>query len=139
VVTSGRSLGTNLSGIAQWSTQDPFIDYFKAARPWVTQKTDVWDTEEQARLDVDPNGWVKSLPGATSTAQFRQVGTLVVPAGEAARPGKYVVVYDGVGEITYGLGGAKSTASPPLGGMWCNWLTSMALPPPRVALTSSPF
>jgi Ca2+-binding RTX toxin-like protein len=107
---SGRSLGTNLAGIAQWSTQDPFLDYFKSARSWIPQKPNVWDTQEQALLDLDGNGWLRSLPGPNSTAQFTQVGTIVLPFGEATRPGRYIIQYDGVGSISYALGGAKITA-----------------------------
>jgi Ca2+-binding RTX toxin-like protein len=107
VVAAGRSLGTNLARIAQWSTQDPFIDYFKSARTWIPQEQGVWDTGESALLDLDANGWVRSLPAAGSQAKFDFVSTLVLPYGVAARPGRYVVLYDGEGTINYGFGGRK--------------------------------
>jgi hypothetical protein len=106
-VANAGLIGTNLAGIYQWSTQAPYLDYFKSARPWLTQVGDTWDTGEQALLDLDRNGWVRSLPTGGSQAQFRQVGTLVSPAGTAARPGRYFVLYDGEGVINYGLGGVK--------------------------------
>jgi Ca2+-binding RTX toxin-like protein len=110
VAISGRSLGTNLAGIAQWSTQDPFLDYFKSARLWIPQKFDVWDTQEQALLNLDQNGWLRSFPNPGSSAQFTQVSTVFLPFGEAARPGRYIIQYDGVGNISYGLGGVKLAA-----------------------------
>jgi Ca2+-binding RTX toxin-like protein len=107
--TVGRSLGTNLGGIAQWSTQSPFIDQFKSARSWITQANGVWDTQEQGRLDLDANGWVRSLPSQGSGVTYDRVTTMVVPFGEAARSGRYVVMYDGQGEINYVLGSTKIT------------------------------
>jgi Ca2+-binding RTX toxin-like protein len=113
VAAAGRSLGTNLTGIAQWSTQSPFIDHFKSARTWIPQELNVWDTGESALLDLDANGWLRSLPAAGSQAKFDFVGTLVLPYGVAARPGRYVVLYEGEGTITYGLGGRKLVESTP--------------------------
>jgi Ca2+-binding RTX toxin-like protein len=114
VTTTGRSLGTNLAGVAQYSSQDPFINYFSVARTWLTQDnaslTNSWDTGEQALLDTDENGWVRSLPTSGSRPAFRQAGTLILPYGEAARQGKYVVIYDGEGTLEFGLGGQKVDA-----------------------------
>jgi hypothetical protein len=106
-VANAGLIGTNLAGIYQWSTQAPYLDYFKSARPWLTQVGDTWDTGEQALLNLDAQGWVRSLPTNGSQAQFRQVATLVSPAGTAARPGRYFVLYEGEGTIKYGLGGVK--------------------------------
>jgi Ca2+-binding RTX toxin-like protein len=110
-----RSLGTNLAGITQWSTQSPFIDHFKSARSWIPQTSDIWDTQEGSRLDLDANGWVRSLPAAGSGVTYDRVSTMVLPFGEATRPGRYVVMYDGQGEISYGLGGMKVTTESALG------------------------
>jgi Ca2+-binding RTX toxin-like protein len=107
---AGRSLGTNLAGIAQWSTQSPFIDHFKSARSWLTQADGIWDTQESAQLNLDANGWVRSLPAQGSGATYDRVTTVVIPFGEAARPGRYVIMYDGEGDISYGLGGHKVEA-----------------------------
>jgi hypothetical protein len=106
-VANASLIGTNLAQIVQWSTQAPYLDYFKSARPWLTQASSIWDTGEQALLDLDANGWVRSLPTNGSQAKFRQVGTLVTHEGTAARPGRYFVLYDGEGTINYRLGGVK--------------------------------
>ncbi|NEO60918.1 MAG: cellulose-binding protein, partial [Moorea sp. SIO4G2] len=51
------NLGTNLNGIADWSTELPFLDAFKSSRPWITQCVSgetgcsgSWDTEEYDKL-----------------------------------------------------------------------------------------
>ncbi|MGR4052064.1 hypothetical protein, partial [Kosakonia cowanii] len=33
----GLAIGTNLYGIADWSTEVPFLDLFKSARAWIPQ------------------------------------------------------------------------------------------------------
>jgi hypothetical protein len=65
-------IGTNLAGIADWSTQYPFTDYLKNSRSWITRGTTVWDTEENSKLNLDSDSWVKSLSGGsfTSVATF---------------------------------------------------------------------
>ncbi len=76
-------LGINLNGLGSASTQFPFIDYFKNARPWFTtcqsQKTSdcrgVWDTKEAEKLDLDEQGWVKSLPKPEDPPRYTQVAT----------------------------------------------------------------
>jgi hypothetical protein len=66
---SRSSLGVGLNGIADYSTQLPFLDAFKSSRKWITQCVSgqpnckgEWDTEEYNLLNLDENGWVKSLP-----------------------------------------------------------------------------
>jgi hypothetical protein len=92
-----------LAGIADWSNQYPFIDFFKSARPWITSTPTIWNTNEFDKLELDRHGWVVALPGddsgANVSSQFTQVTTLVPNAGVFDR---YLVVYDGQGIITYG-------------------------------------
>lgn len=104
------ALGTNLSGIADWSTQLPFIDGFKSSRAWIPQTDGVWDTGESAKLDLDENGWVKSLPN-NGTVKYTSVGTLLFREIDGRyRAGKYVVLYDGEGTIEYELDAKKDEA-----------------------------
>jgi hypothetical protein len=107
------SIGSNLGAWRDWGTEQPFIDLFKTSRSWITQAPGVWDTGEQARLDLDANGWIRSLPAATDTSvQYRTVATLLLNGDDlnGLRPGgDYVVLYDGEGLITYSLGARKNT------------------------------
>lgn len=100
-------LGTNLNGISDWSTQYPFIDYFKNSRDWITHEEKIWDTKERAKLNLDENGWVKSLSGG----EFTTVGTFVPNDNQGRR---FIVFYDGEGTIEYKLGAKKDeTVSQP--------------------------
>lgn len=81
-----RSLGIGLNGIADWSTQIPFINLFKQARPWD------WK-DEQKNLELDANGYVKSIKETIETPIFADKHPLI--------PGRYVVLYEGEGTFDY--------------------------------------
>lgn len=106
-VDTSSNIGTNLGGIADWSTQYPFTDFFKSARQWVTNGKGVWDTKEADKLDLDENGWIKSFPDGAEGAQFDQVTTIVPNAPKFDR---YVVLYDGEGTLNYWGNGVKKVA-----------------------------
>jgi hypothetical protein len=107
-------IGTNLSDWKDWSTEQPFINLFKTSRAWITQAPGVWDTGEEAKLDLDADGWVRSLPEAKDANQhYRSVATLLLVGeglGAARTGGDYVVSYEGEGRLDYGLGAKKITA-----------------------------
>ncbi|GAB4384631.1 MAG: hypothetical protein Kow00121_48400 [Elainellaceae cyanobacterium] len=112
------ALGTNLAGIADWSTEMPFIDGFKSARRWITQCQEgdpncsgEWDTGEFDQLDLDEFGWVKSLPAPEDEPEYTRVGTLMFNGFEGQYPkGQYVVLYEGEGQLEYGFDAQKDEA-----------------------------
>lgn len=83
---NNRSLGIGLNGIADWSTQMPFINLFKQARPWN------WKAE-QKNLELDANGYVKSVKQTIETPLLAGKHPLI--------PGRYVVLYEGEGTFDY--------------------------------------
>jgi hypothetical protein len=117
------SIGTNLYGVADWSTQVPFIDAFKSSRPWFTgcnsgdpgcDPGGEWDTQEAKLLDLDANGWIKSLPSPAAPPKFTRVGTVLYPGIPGRYPtGRYVVLYDGEGKISYDFVTKDEQASRP--------------------------
>ncbi|MBE9125275.1 cellulose-binding protein [Coleofasciculus sp. LEGE 07081] len=114
--TNPIQIGTNLAGIADWSTQFPFLDAFKSSRPWITQGNGVWNTKEYDELNLDENDWIKSLPSAENpSADYTYVGTLLFRDTGGNYPGgNYVVLYDGEGTLEYGFDGKiDQTASAP--------------------------
>lgn len=110
---SSISIGTNLDGIVYWSPQKPFIDLFKSSGAWVTQTKEVWNTRESNLLDLDENGWVRSLPEAEDNTQFTSVSTLLsrLPNGNY-KGGEYVVLYEGEGKINYGFDAQLISSTP---------------------------
>ncbi|MFD0672403.1 sugar-binding protein [Cohnella sp. GCM10027633] len=91
-------LGMNLSGVADWGTQQPFKDVFKSARGWNNDAAD-------PGLDLDENGWVKSL-GAGQTAYA------LLLVGDFYEEADYVVLYDGEGELSFEWGGQVVSEEP---------------------------
>ena len=115
---TGLAVGTNLNGIADWSTEVPFLDLFKSARAWIPQCgygepgcTGSWDTGEFAKLDLDQNGWVKSLPKPEDAPEYTRVRTIMLGSGGKYPQGQYVVLYDGEGAIEYVYDARKNEAA----------------------------
>jgi hypothetical protein len=113
------SVGTNLNGVADWSTQLPFIDAFKSARGWFTQCQagepgckGNWSTEESDKIDLDASGWVKSLPAPADPPEYTRVSTLLLRDlnGQYAG-GKYIVLYRGEGTLQYNFDAQKDESA----------------------------
>ena len=120
--TSPIPLGTNLHRLAAWSPQLPFLNAFKSARQWIPQNWGVtknnedkyeyvWDTGEFTQLDLDENGWVKSLPSPEDEPEYSSVGTLLFRNVGSYPGGKYVVLYEGEGSIEYALDAQKDESA----------------------------
>jgi|GEM_PF-527121 len=118
-------LGTNLHRLADWSPQFPFVNAFESARQWIPQDWGVtpkesgkgfkyvWDTGEFQQLDLDAEGWVKSLPTGEDRdeSEYSSVGTLMFRNVGDYPGGKYVVLYEGEGTVEYGLDAVKDEAA----------------------------
>ena len=93
----GPSLGTNLAGVVDWSTQFPFLDLMKMSRSWFTQSEDEWDTGDADQLTLDANGWVADFGGS---GDFNRVSTILFTSGENFLPsGRYILDWQGEGEL----------------------------------------
>ena len=115
-------VGINLSMLNSYSPQMPTIDLMKKASTWITQcSTGLgscagftgtargYDTLEEGSLQLDADGWVKSLPATNdATVKYRTVTTKLAEAG-VQQPGVYTVLYDGSGTITYNGKVTKNT------------------------------
>ena len=124
--TSPIPVGTNLHRLADWSPQLPFLNGFKSARRWLTQNINVtknelgeyantWDTREFAKLDLDENGWVKSLPDPKDEPEYTSVGTILYRDLGDYPGGEYVVLYEGEGAIEYNFDAVKDESASTLG------------------------
>ena len=120
--TSPILVGTNLHRLADWSPQLPFLNGFKSARRWLTQDIDVtkngagefvntWNTQEFDRLDLDENGWVKSLPDPEDEPRYTSVGTILYRDLPYYPAGEYVVLYEGEGTIEYDFDAVKDESA----------------------------
>jgi len=115
---SNPSLAMGLNGIADWSTQNPFVDIMKTARPWVGHLPENWggwtaeDLAEGGYLDAA--GWPTSMP-----KELTAIETFILtdqPKESVSIAGIYRLKYEGEGEISIG-GRAQLMRSLP-GEMW---------------------
>ena len=88
------AIGTNLEGIAAWTTQLPFVDVMKSSGNWISGDRGQWD--DGRALDVDADGWVRSLaPGQIARKlMLREIGGRY-PGG------RYRVRYKGEGTLKF--------------------------------------
>ncbi len=102
-VNQDSPLGTNLNGIADWSTELAFVDGFKMSRSWISGSSTQWD--DGRSIDVDERGWVRSLQGdqIARTLLFWELDGRY-PAG------RYHVLYSGGGTLAYWAGATRDDA-----------------------------
>ncbi|WP_312530426.1 hypothetical protein [Paracoccus sp. (in: a-proteobacteria)] len=108
---SNPSIAFGLGGIADWSTQSPFIDVFKTSRPWIGHLPGQWggaDPVEMANA-TDAQGWLLRMPKGVS-----HVSTLILtelPSEMVSAAGRYRLRYQGAGKIE--IKGARVIAERP--------------------------
>ncbi|MCK9685869.1 hypothetical protein [Scleromatobacter humisilvae] len=128
-VTAKSSLGLNLGTLDYYSPSMPTIDLMKKGSAWLTQcnpyvagstcknltgGASAFDTLEEASIDLDADGWPRSLPASDdATHKFRSVATIILSGGWQ-QAGEYIVRYDGAGTLSYNgvatKNASKSTA-----------------------------
>lgn len=94
-------LGMGLNGIADWSTQLPFLDHMKSARPWVGHLNGQWGGFDAAAFEasglLDRNGWPTSMPEGVSA--FETFVLTDMPYETPDISGLYRVRFDGQGKV----------------------------------------
>jgi hypothetical protein len=113
------AMGINLAGVSYYASEQPFINAFQESERWITHSETTWDTSEQQYLRLDANGWPITLTSVNepSGQKFNSVGVLFL-VGMPKTPngvypgGRYVVLYDGQGTLTYGIDATLVSRSP---------------------------
>jgi hypothetical protein len=89
-------VGTNLEALSYWSPQVPFVDVMKSSSEWLSGDANNWGGGPP--LDVDANGWVRSLrPGQV----VRKL--MLREFGDRYPGGRYLVRYKGEGKLHFGF------------------------------------
>jgi hypothetical protein len=112
--SSNPKLGINVGDLGKLTSSIPFTDIFKSSRGWFTSCEFDWgsgraidpgctrktslNTREQDLLQLDGNGWVRSLPAPHEAPVYTSV-TSTWKLSEHFPPGRYVVLYDGQGTL----------------------------------------
>ena len=94
-------VGLNLAPVTDWSSQAPFIDVMKTARPWIVHRAGQWGGAGEAELVaaglLDNHGWPIRQPRELGT-----VGTLIltdIPEEATALAGTYRLAFHGKGIV----------------------------------------
>ena len=93
VAAATQSLGINLAGLHDWSTELPFVDVFKLSRVWVSQQ-DGKPWGKGPPVQIDAQGWITSLaPGTWAESCILNIREGRYPHGI------YTLLYQGEGSI----------------------------------------
>ncbi len=114
-------LGINLNYLSYYDPEQPFLNIFKttsitqsSTAGWSTRDASMNETNEEAYLQLDANGYPSTLAASSadpsSPQRFTQVCAIMLRlrpsnagTGLPYRPGQYVVLYDGSGAIQVGM------------------------------------
>ena len=92
-----RNVMFNLSHAWDWSTQQPFIDMMRLARPWIGHLRGRWGGVGEADLVsggyLDDDGWVLAVPG--HVVKLSALILTDMPAEATSLAGRYHVRWEG--------------------------------------------
>lgn len=95
------SLAFGLTGIADWSTEMPFIDVMKTARPWIGHLPGQWggvsSDDLRAGGFLSPEGWPLAIPAGVESLETLTLTDL--PPDATGVAGRYVVRWEGEGQL----------------------------------------
>ncbi|MFV0416030.1 MAG: hypothetical protein ACK5NG_06645 [Chthoniobacterales bacterium] len=90
----------NLAGIRDYATGYPFKNLMWGARPWLTKNVDrsgPFNTQLADKIPLDKQGYPLEIPFKPEGAEQEQVVFTLLP--NVTEPGRYILLYDGEGEI----------------------------------------
>ena len=93
-------IGMNLSEIVDWKPGFPFLNLMWGARAWLTRNPSwdsPYDTGFAHLIEMDENGYPLEVPFKHPGTALPQHVFTVLP--NTLKAGKYVILYDGVGEF----------------------------------------
>ena len=116
---AANSLGINLAAVSYYSPEQPFLNIVKSGGTssavsntigWYTSTSNIWDTKEEANLQLDSDGYPTSLtasPAPRGGQQFTFVKTALnfnLPSLAPGQrfsypPGKYRLKFQGQGTV----------------------------------------
>jgi hypothetical protein len=99
-------IGTNLSGPSDYGSEWPFVNIMKYGRTWtphnntwVSGGVNAWDSGLLDQIPLDADGYPLSLPVEVPGAEAPQIVRTLWANTDALPVGKYVVLYDGEGDL----------------------------------------
>lgn len=110
------AIGSNMHSLIDFGANWIYVDLFKSSRPWASGNSngDCWDCV--SGLDLDANGWVRSLQTTRAGGHVARAAIITNVTGSTNpstfyQTGRYTVLYDGDGTITYSGGNRNADLS----------------------------
>lgn len=98
---SEPALAMGLNGIADWSSQNPFIDVMKTSRSWTGHLRGRFGGFESDALKeggyVDDEGWPRAVPRGVEALEAFVLTEQ--PAEGQSIAGRYILSYEGIGRV----------------------------------------
>jgi len=105
------NIGTNLGGLSDYGTEIPFVDLMKTCRTWYSKDVDnplnPFDSEAVDSMTYRPDGYPTHIPQIVDGRPFLQKNATIWAVTDGWKAGDYVVLFDGVGELSF-LGGLSN-------------------------------
>ncbi|MEW9918956.1 hypothetical protein AB2B41_05045 [Marimonas sp. MJW-29] len=100
-VEGTNAVAIGLAAVTDWSTQVPFLDLMKTARPWIGHRPGQWGGMEVGELReggfLDAEGWPVEMPRSLGS-----IGTVILtdmPEQAVSLAGRYILRYEGKGIV----------------------------------------
>lgn len=99
--------GTNLGGLSDYATELPFVDMMKNCRVWYSKDYDnpswnsPWNTESADSFAYRQDGYPTHVPQKIGDRSFKQKLATIWAVTDGWKPGKYLVLFDGKGELDF--------------------------------------
>lgn len=98
-------IGTNLSGIEDFSRELPFANLMKMSREWYTKGENdpnfVWDTDKASLLSYDENGYPAHIPQILDGVELPQQVATVWDGMDSWPSGTYTLLWEGNGDFEF--------------------------------------
>jgi hypothetical protein len=111
-------LGVNLPAVHYYATAIPFLDLFRMAgepfstnAAWTDGDANAWDSGLAARIPRRPDGYPRAMPVRVKGAKVPQI--LRYPVATPLHSGRYVVRYQGDGELRFAASQVQVVTSAP--------------------------
>jgi Ca2+-binding RTX toxin-like protein len=116
VGVSDPTLSFGLMSVSDWSTQMPFLDLMKTARPFLANGDGKWGVLSHEQLEdggyFDADGWPTRIPDDVTSITTVWAWNNNDPVATPTRAKIYVLTYEGTGTLTFG-GYVKVISSEP--------------------------
>ena len=97
------NIGTNLSGLADWGTEIPFVDLMRASRTWYTKSIDdpnyPFNSEQANALSYRADGYPTHIPQEVAGSPYLQEVATIWAITDGWPSGNYTLLWEGNGTL----------------------------------------